>query len=238
MAKKHRPFHFKKFSIDHSESTMKVGTDGVLLGAWVAVEGCTSILDIGTGSGVIALMLAQRSAEGTVIDAIEINERDAKVAEGNVFASPWPHKVTIHCIAAQKFESQRRYDLIVSNPPYFSNSFEPPDPSRLLARHTSSLTFDDLIDVALRCMSAEGRLAVVLPFTEGLHFTELAARKGLACTRKYVFRSRKEKPEERFLLEFRRNSTSVDDGEIILYDNGDEWSDAYKQITREFYLRL
>src|SRR5690349_15209367 len=110
-------FHFKQFSVRHDNATMKVGTDGVLLGAWADPGEAKYILDIGTGSGIIALMLAQRTNEDVIIDAVEVEATDAAQAAENISNSPWPAKVLVHHTAIQNFNSERKYDLIVSNPP-------------------------------------------------------------------------------------------------------------------------
>ena len=238
MGRRNKVFHFKQFSVDHSNATMKVGTDGVLLGAWANVEGCVRLLDIGTGSGVIALMLAQRSSSLAKIDAVEIEPVDAAQAQVNIGKSPWPDKVEVHCIAVQSFAPSFLYDCIISNPPYFSNSFEPPDPRRVEARHTSSLTFHDLLFSANRLLAKNGSLNVVLPHVEGLSFIELAKTFGLFCSRNWTFKTRYEKPIERHLLEFKRVSLECECREIVLYNEGENWSEDYKNLTRDFYLKI
>ena len=238
MAKSGTHFHFKQFSVRHDRCSMKVGTDGVLLGAWADVSDATDLLDIGTGSGVIALMLAQRTSPDTHIEAVEIEEEDATQANENVTASPWPGKVNVHHKPVQTFHSDRCYDLIVSNPPFFINSQKPPGDRRTRTRHTTSLDYETLLNSVVTLLNESGRFNVVLPFTEGLHFIELAQRVGLYCTRKYSFRTRAEKPIERWLLEFSKHATKTEEGEILLYSNDLNWSDGYKQLTREFYLKV
>src|SRR5579859_709466 len=131
---------------------MKVGTDAVLLGAWVSVAGAKRILDIGTGCGVIALMLAQRTNDDAIINAVEIEAADARQAKDNVLKSPWLKKVTVHQKAIQAFDIGERFDLIVSNPPYYVNSLLPPARARAQARHGKSLTAEELIDQSLRLL--------------------------------------------------------------------------------------
>jgi tRNA1Val (adenine37-N6)-methyltransferase len=235
--KKERLFRFKQFSIRHEKSGMKVGTDGVLLGAWTDVNDAKQILDIGTGSGVIALMLAQRTNEQTHLDAIEIDTLAYEEAKENIEASPWREKIKIHLCAVQDFRVHKRYDLIVSNPPYFQNSFKPPDAKRVVARHTENLSFTDLLNAAEYLLAANGRLNVILPTTEGDYFEALAAAKNFTLTRKWSFRTRHEKPVERWLMEFSKHSKPTQTGEILLYNQGEEWSDEYRQLTRDFYLK-
>jgi tRNA1Val (adenine37-N6)-methyltransferase len=163
-------FQFKQFTVSHARSTMKVGTDTVLLGAWVKVDHAQAILDIGTGNGTIALMLGQRSSETATIDAVEIEETDVMQAEENFQKSPWNGKIHLHHTSIQNFFSKKKYDLIVSNPPYFNNSQPPPDERRLQARHTISLSYNDLLGATLRLLKDDGKFNVVLPFSEGLAF--------------------------------------------------------------------
>jgi len=218
---------------------MKVGTDGVLLGAWTNVEHASTILDVGTGSGLIALMLAQRTTDKVQIDAIEIEQHAFEQASDNIKDTPWYYRVTAHHAALQEFESTCRYDLIVSNPPYFQNSQKPPDEKRVQARHTISLSYPELLLSSAKLLNSSGRLSVVLPFTEGLQFVTLAGQHNLHCSRQWSFRTRREKPIERWLLEFSFTPLSTPEtGEILLYKHGEEWSDAYKKLTREFYLKL
>jgi tRNA1Val (adenine37-N6)-methyltransferase len=232
-------FHFKQFSIAHDRCVHKVGTDGVLLGAWVNVENSNVILDIGTGSGVIALILAQRTSAQTSIDAIELEKADAEQAIENVNHSPWKERVTIFNGAIQQFSPNVKYDLIVSNPPYFINSYVPPDHRRTQARHTSSLPFEELLAAVVSHLAANGRFAVILPDTEGLQFIKLAEQFQLYCIRKCSFRARRHKPIERWLMEFSFHSTPVEESELILYEGDSEnWCIEYKNLTKEFYLKI
>ena len=216
---------------------MKVGTDTVLLGAWVKVDQAQSVLDIGTGNGTIALMLAQRSLENATIDAVEIEGADVVQAEENFRKSPWTTKIQLHHTSIQNFFPGKKYDLIVSNPPYFNNSQRPPDERRHQARHTISLSYDDLIGVTIRLLTDDGKFNVVLPFTEGLNFLELAKQRGLYCSRRYSFRTRSAKSIERWLLEFSKTPHLEECGEILLYDKGEEWSKGYSELTADFYFR-
>lgn len=236
--KRSADFHFKQFSISHDRSTHKIGTDGVLLGAWVAVKNVSRILDIGTGTGVIALMLAQRSDPLTKIDAVEIEEADAAQARENVARSPWPEKVNVIHSSIQRFSPGHQYDLITSNPPYFINSWRPPEKRRSQARHTHELSFEELLQSSLRLLKEDGRLAVILPYQEGLHFIDLAKSSQLYPVRQLTFRSRANKPIERLLLEFTKKSGDLLSDELILHDKGNEWSEEYCALTRDFYLNI
>lgn len=234
-----KTFQFKKFSIAQDVCTHKGGTDGVLLGAWVNInETDTSVLDIGTGSGLIAIMLAQRTSPQTRIDAIDIEEKDIHQAKENVQRSAWPEKVNVLHTSLQNFFPKKKYDLIVSNPPYFVSSLLPPDEKRTLARHTQELSFEDLLKNAARLLSQRGRLAVILPYAEGLPFAERAQKHHLLPERQSTFRSRIHKPTERLLIELSAGGKQQMDEEIILYSNGNEWSEQYKRLTGDFYLKF
>lgn len=231
-------FRFKQFSIEDNRCAHKVGTDGTLLGAWVNLSDNKHLLDIGTGSGLIALMLAQRSADDAYIDALEFSHPDYSQANDNVTHSPWPTKIQVHHTRLQDFETVKRYDHIVSNPPYFNNSFKPPVASRVAPRHTETLTYTELLEHSKRLLTTTGKLSVVLPYTEGLQFIGLAKSFNLYPSRQWGFRARKEKPIERWLLEFSQQVEKVEEGEILLYEQDEEWSLDYKGLTRDFYLKL
>jgi tRNA1Val (adenine37-N6)-methyltransferase len=205
---------------------MKVGTDAVLLGAWTDVANAKSILDIGTGCGVIALMLAQR-APSAAIDAVEPDEKSAAQASENFSASPWPIK--IHNVRIQDYEHEP-YDLIVSNPPFFSNSLLPPTAGRTMARHTTSLSHEELLASVSRLLAPGGRLALIVP---GNEIIGTALRHGLECNRITEVYPRQRL--ERHLLEFSRYQEIPLKDELVLH-NGSRRSDAYNKLTEDFYL--
>jgi tRNA1Val (adenine37-N6)-methyltransferase len=236
--KKVRDFQFKQFTVAQGSATHKVGTDGVLLGAWVNVENVKYILDIGTGTGLIALMLAQRTNDDAVIEAIEIQENDVQQARLNFANSPWRKRLVVHREAVQNFYSDIKFDLIVSNPPYFINSALPPTAERAAVRHTHALSFDELLDAVARLLNPSGKFAVILPYQEGQHFKNLSGLKGLHCIRECEFRARTEKPIERVLMEFSFQQSFKLKEELVLYKKDEVWSDEYKALTREFYLKI
>jgi tRNA1Val (adenine37-N6)-methyltransferase len=216
---------------------MKVGTDGVLLGAWAKISSPKAILDIGTGSGLLALMLAQRTNTNVYVDAVELELQDSQQAEENVRSSPWHDRITVHHTAIQDFTPGKSYDLIVSNPPYFRNSLQPPERKRLLSRHSITLSFEDLVTSVKRMIKPSGIFCVILPYAEGLDFIQLAKEQLLHCNRQWSFRTREEKPIERWLLEFSPTRKAPETGEILLYKDGQNWSDEYKNLTHYFYLK-
>ena len=228
-------FRFKQFTVAHDRSTMKVGTDAVLLGAWSNVENATSFLDIGTGCGVIALMLAQRTASSAYIHAVEPDHESSLQAAENFENSPWPERLFIRHTSIQTFNPSLKYDVIVSNPPFFNKSLHPPDKRRGYARHTSSLSFSDLIQAVDRLLTSDGRLNIILPSNEGLEFMSLAEASAMFCTRQWKVKGKDHKPWERWLMEFRRNPDTTDYGEIVISGNDGHWSDDYIRMTKEFY---
>ncbi len=231
-------FQFKEFSVHHDRSTMKVGTDGVLLGAWVNVNGAKRILDVGTGSGVIALMLAQRTPSDVIIDALDNSVDDFIQAKENFLASRWKDKINAHHESFQNFNSPFQYDCIVSNPPYFSNSLEPPDVKRKSVRHTLTLSFDELLASSVKHLKPSGKLNLILPFTEGEEFISLASKRGLHCNRKVAFRTRATKAIERLLLEFSKEEIAVHESEILLYKESNAISAGYRSLTQDFYINF
>lgn len=231
-------FRFKQFSVAHDKTSHKVGTDGVLLGAWADVSNAKEILEIGTGSGVISLIVAQRSDEETKIEAVEIEKDAVDQAKENVKNSPWPEKIVVHHSSIQEFEPQKKYDLIISNPPFFIDSWLPPESKRSQARHTHTLTFPELINHSLRLLNSEGKLAVILPYQEALRFIGEAMRKNLFCVRRLNVQSRAHKPVERVLLEFWQKQIPVHESSLVIHGNSNEWSEDYMTLTGEFYLKM
>lgn len=218
---------------------MKVGTDGVLLGAWVAVEGARTILDIGTGTGLIALMVAQRNSAAR-IDAVEIDVASAEQAAENVARSSWADRVAIHHSDIQSFTPAVRYDLIVTNPPYFVNSLHSPSSSRTAARHTCSLSFRDLAISAQRLLREGGRFALILPPEESRLF-DCEALGRLSLTRRCEVRSRDTTPVKRVMSEY----TTLGEGVVVereelTIERGTppQFSAEYRALTADFYLKF
>lgn len=233
-----KPFRFKQFEVYHDRCSHKVGTDGVLLGCWVHVKDTDRLLlDVGAGSGLISLMLAQRTHATAYIDAVEVCDEDATQARENVLRSPWPNRIGVHHVPVQAFDPGKRYDLIVTNPPYFRSSLLPPDQRRTTARHANHLSFSDLLDSVLRLLSPGGRFALILPPGEASEFTVLCGQRGLFRNRKTDFHSRKHKPPERVLLEFSLQETAPELSRMTLYEAAEIWSQEYRSLTEEFYIK-
>lgn len=230
-------FKFKQFTIHQDKCAMKVGTDGVLLGAWADCVNAQSVLDIGTGTGLIALMLVQRSK--AKIDAVEIDEAASIQAKENVDKSLWSDRIEIFNKSFQDFSNttEKKYDLIVSNPPYFQNSLYAPDEKRTDARHNSNLKLDDLVFGAFKLLSEKGRLSIILPYVEGTMFILKAAEKGLYCVRQTNVLPKPAREPKRLLLEFRKEKMPLVEQELIIELNKrHEYSEAYKNLTKDFYL--
>ncbi len=220
---------------------MKVGTDGVLLGAWVGIRGSErNILDIGTGSGVIALMMAQRNS-GAMVDAVEIEAESAQQASENFEASDWSDRLVVHHVDIQGFNSDLKYDLIVTNPPYFVESLLSPDAGRTTARHTTQLSFSELIEAVIKRLKPDGRFAMILPVEESQMFDREAEGR-LHLTRRCAVYGREDLAAKRYLSEYVSCCKSVDkiveERLVIEGASRGEYTAEYRELTREFYLKF
>lgn len=218
---------------------MKVGTDGVLLGAWTDVSGAKRILDIGTGTGLIALMLAQQSE--AVIDAMEPEPDSCSQAGENIRNSPWHKRIRLFNVRLQEFYSgsfhKEKYDCIVTNPPYFIGSMINPDTKKTMSRHAVYLTRDELLDGIERLLDKTGRFSIILPVTEAGLFQDKAADGNLFCTRKLHVKPLPHKEVKRVLMQFAWTEKPVEERTIVLETTGRHgYSDEYRELTREFYL--
>jgi tRNA1Val (adenine37-N6)-methyltransferase len=231
-------FAFKKFTIYHDKCAMKVGTDGVMLGAWVNVEHSENILDVGTGSGLIAVMIAQRS--NAFIDAVEIDENACLQAEENVKACPWNNRITIHHSTFRHFVeyTSTRYDLIVSNPPYFRNSLKPLLKSRSVARHDEQLSYESLLHYTLKLLSPGGHLCLIIPANSIMQIKDLAYFNCLYPSRLLMIRPNPDKEYSRCLIEFTKNKINkCAESEIIIKEkDSNEYTDDFRSLTIEYYL--
>lgn len=217
---------------------MKVGTDGVLLGAWSDTTGVASILDIGTGTGLIAIMLAQRAVHAT-IHAVEIDEIAFGQATANMANSPWAAQLTCFHTSIQDFtkQSQIQYDLIVSNPPFFSGGTFSRSQDKTSVRHTIKLPHGDLLFSARSLLTPTGRFCMILPPMEGLRFREMASNYGMFCSKIVEVVPKLGKPVERLLLQFERQEHSPEKRQIVINDGDlpNEWSDDFRALTGEYY---
>ena len=217
-------FDFKQFSIKQDRCAMKVGTDAVLLGAWAAntmhdAQGTMHVLDIGTGSGVIALMLAQQFAKAQ-ITGIDIDETAIRQAQANFAKSPWSERLSAQCISLQEFTLHptplHPYSLITSNPPYFRSSLACPDPTRHQARHTDTLSYDELIRCSAVLLAPNGVLALVLPGEAQEDILTLAAREGLYPWRLTHVVTSPNKPAKRILIALTKEKREMEEDTLVL----------------------
>lgn len=229
-------FHFKHFSLYHDRSTMKVGTDAVLLGAWVALKPTDWVLDVGTGCGILPLMLAQRGI--AKVHAVDLDEASALEASENFQASQWDRQLFSFHADVRKFTMQCAYDLIISNPPFFVNSFKCDADRRNQARHTdSSLTFGELIAAVKRLLKPDGRFVVVLPLRESQEFIPLAEQQNLFVYSKENIIPVEGKEPNRVNLEFRYGKPeTVASSELIIRRVDGSFTDAYDRVVADFYL--
>jgi tRNA1Val (adenine37-N6)-methyltransferase len=218
---------------------MKVGIDGVLLGAWANVENCDSMLDIGTGTGLIALMIAQRSR--ATVDAIDIDGDAILQAKENVENSPWSERINAQKISLQELTTicSKKYDLIVSNPPYFVNSTKTPLENRTVARHTDSLSHEELIQHAKLLLKPTGRLCIILPLIEGFQCMEYASKIGLYCKKQVTVYPKPNAVAKRLLLEFSLFPTPKTSSELIIEaEERHHYSSDFSTLAKSFYLKL
>ncbi|MCQ2217615.1 MAG: tRNA1(Val) (adenine(37)-N6)-methyltransferase [Paludibacteraceae bacterium] len=230
-------FQFKQFRVEQEKCAMKVGTDGVLLGAWANVASASHILDIGTGTGLIALMLAQRQPNAQ-ITAIEIDKAASEQATENFQASPWGRRFSCLNVSLQDFikDEQTLFDLIVSNPPYFNNSLKNPDRQRSQARHTDTLSFEELMQAG-SLLTQEGIFAIILPSQAEEEVITAAKKSNLYCSRKTEVLPKADAQPKRVLLEFKKDLTNapiID--QLTIEIDRHVYTPEFKKLTEDFYL--
>lgn len=229
-------FTFRKFAIAQDRCAMKVGTDGVLLGAWA--HGGDRILDIGTGTGLIALMMAQRYA-GARLTAVEIDHEAAVQASENVAASPFAGRVDIVEAAIQSVGASGKFDAIVSNPPFFTDSLKNPDAQRATARHADTLTYSELFAAVRQLLAEDGEFSAIIPADCLARFTAEAYLAGLATSRRCAMRTTPRKQPKRYLVAFRHADCrcATETTEECLMNADGTRSAWYKQLTDTFYIK-
>lgn len=234
-------FQFKQFSLEQDRCAMKIGTDGVLLGAWTPIENNPiSILDIGAGTGVIALMLAQRS-NAEQIDALEIDEEAYEQSVDNFENSPWSDRLFCFHAGLDEFveEPEDEYDLIVSNPPFYTDDYRSDNEQRDLARFADAMPFEDLIEAADLLLSEKGTFAVIIPFKEEENFLALAAAYELFLLKITHVKGTPTTEIKRSLLAFSRNeSANLPIDELIIETSRHQYTPEYIALTKDFYLKM
>lgn len=230
-------FQFKQFAVEQTHCAMKVNTDGVLLGAWARAGEAKRIADIGTGTGVIALMLAQQ-CPAAVIDAIDIDAGAAAQAKTNIERSAWKERIRVYHTALQDFNPGYRFDFIISNPPYFVNDLKPVDARKTVAKHSVDLSYDELLQHVNRLLSETGQFAVEIPYFNKALFLEKAVRFGLYVARSLRVQAREDKAPYLALLQLERSrGEELEEGLSIQVTSG-EYTAEYKALTQAFYLKF
>jgi tRNA1Val (adenine37-N6)-methyltransferase len=230
-------FRFKQFTVHQERCAMKVGTDGVLLGAWANLDGARAILDVGCGSGLVALMAAQR-APGAIIHAVEIDKEACEQARENIDRSPWRDRVSLFEGPVQQFQPPRSYDVILCNPPFFVRSTPSPRPGKNIARHCETLTHEELLVAAGRMIADGGTLQVILPVAEAERFARHAVSPtaGWRVNKTALVLPNPGKAPKRLLLLLAREEKTPEQETLIIENNRHDYHESYRALTRDFYL--
>ena len=233
-------FDFKQFTIHQDQCAMKVGTDGVLLGAWASLDRHpNAILDVGAGTGLIALQLAQRSS-AELIDAIELDDSAYEQCVANFEASPWADRLFCYHAGFDEFvdEMDEKYDLIVSNPPFYAETVSSGDGARDQARQGSSLPFEELVVGVAKLLSNDGVFSVIIPYKEEMEFTNLAITVGLYPRRITRVKGNPTAEIKRSLMEFGFSKVEVRTDELMIEIERHQYTQAYIDLTQAFYLKM
>ncbi|WLD57587.1 methyltransferase [Salinispirillum sp. LH 10-3-1] len=217
---------------------MKVGTDALLLGSWAALPNTGAILDIGAGSGILSLMLAQRSDGALPITALEIDPDAATQATENVAESPWADTIGVVHADALQWQPASLFSLIISNPPFFTDSLGSPKASRHRARHTDSLPFAALLDRVVRWLAPDGQFSLILPVISAQHVIVLAESLGWFVQRCCMVQPAPHKVAHRWLLSLTRQACATEKSSMVIKDQSGDYSPEYRHLTQAFYLRF
>jgi len=230
-------FRFKQFTVFHDRCAMKVGTDGVLLGAWCDTNQSCRVLDVGTGTGLVALMIAQRSSAR--IFALEVDSDAISQAIENIARSPWTDRIEVIQKDFRIYNTDTKYDLIVSNPPYFVDSLLCPEEKRTMARHNANLSYDELLEGVVRLLSDSGRFCVVIPMDVSDMLKKMAIDNGLYPSKQLNVITSPGKPPKRALIEFTFDSDqTIDIKTLLIEEKRHQYSPEYISLTREFYVNM
>ena len=235
-----KPFQFKQFTIQQDKTAMKVGTDGVLLGAWAHLDSNTfSVLDIGAGTGLIALMIAQRSC-AEVIDAIELNSDAYEQAVDNFENSDWGDRLFCYHASLQEFteEVDDTYDLIISNPPFYTSTYKELPKERAMARHTESLTYVELLASVSKLLSKKGNCAFIIPFSEEDNFLATAKKNKLFPNRITHVKGTKNSPIKRSLIQCSFFEKPIEINELVIEIERHIYTLDYIELVQDFYLKM
>ena len=232
-----RPFFFKKFGMFHHRSTMRVGTDAVLFAQWVEVMTSDNALDVGTGSGVIPLILAQKGVGS--VDAVELDSDSYEEANMNFNISVYSDKLSVVQSDVRTYadDIEKKYDLIVSNPPYYASDVKPIKEKKVMARHVSTLSFRDLLVAAKKMMKEDARFALVLPFYESRLFIKEAESLGFYLQKEFLISPIEGKDPNRVNMQFVLNKVEKVETELFTIRNKDySYTEEYKEFLKDFYL--
>lgn len=232
-------FKFKQFTVYHDRCAMKVGTDGVLLGAWANIRDSKTALDIGTGSGLIALMMAQRS-NTLSINAIDIDNNAIEQTNENIKQSPFIHRISCLNSSLQELDasSDKKYDVIVSNPPFFIGSLKSPKQERTTARHTDSLSAEELISISSTLLNKGGRISIIYPFDYKDNLYKIAKENSLFITRIANVHPTPTSLPKRILIEFSNIETPLIESKLIIEKERHVYSDEFTELVKDFYLKM
>jgi len=235
-----KTFQFKQFTIQQDKTAMKVGTDGVLLGAWAQLESnLFSVLDIGAGTGLIALMLAQKS-NAELIDAIELNDEAYEQAVENFESSDWGDRLFCYHASLQEFseEIDDTYDLIISNPPFYTSTYKELPEGRAMARHTETLTYTELLSNVVKLLSENGSCAFIIPFEEATNFISVAKENNLFLNRITNVKGTENSKFKRSLVQFSFFEKPIVKTELTIEIERHKYTDDYIALTKDFYLKM
>ena len=233
-----RPFHFKHFSLYHHRSTMKVGTDAILLGRWTEVKPTDVVLDIGTGCGLLPLMLSQKGV--SQVDAVDIDAASIEEATINFEASQWRDQLQAYCIDIVDFQPNKKYDLIVSNPPFFNRFSKCDSVRKSRARHNDAgLSYATICQVVRRVLKPDGRLSVVLPFDMSVEFLKTTENHGIFLHKRMTIIPIEGKEPNRVNLElgFAQN-VGIQEEAFVIRDANNQFTSQYREFLKDYYLGL
>lgn len=227
-----KPFHFQNFTLQQSPTVFRVGTDGVLLGALCKVETAKNILEVGTGSGLISLMIAQRNSQAEIL-ALDINSSAAKLAGENFKNAPYSLRLKAENVDFKNLETSEKFDLIVSNPPYFEENKSAKD---VTARQQTELSFRNLIEKSAELLAENGVFSVIIPFSEGNSFEKICKKNGFFLSRKIRILGRKNTVPKRWILEFGFSSKTIQEIDFTIEESPRKYSVEYLELTKEFHV--
>jgi len=232
---KYKSFRFKQFTIRHTDSAMKVGTDAVLLGAWTNFENPHNLLDIGTGSGILAMMMAQRH-EKAQITAVEIDANASEEAKFNVQNSTFNSRIKVFNLDIKQWLSEEKFDAIICNPPFFNSSLKAKSESRSTARHTDTLNSEQLISLIFSFLHVNGSAALILPIGQLEEFQTNLIRVGLHVKRLCRVKGHRDKPAKRVLIQIGFREVKSTETELIIESSRHIYTAEFSELVKDFYL--